>query len=127
MPLVFGLQKKAGCSSKEMGSEVVRDYLIHKNNMCRKIKKDRRTRFYEELKNFLVVNAIFVFIAMRGGNVFSWWWLPAFIWAVNLLTQYQKAFRSGDGFLPEGEHGKVTESPRRQREKEPKWKEKDLV
>lgn len=95
--------------------------------MCRNTKKDPRTRFYEELKSFLIVNAIFVFIAMRGANVFSWWWLPAFIWGVHLLTQYKKTFRPEATFLPEGEQNVVPEPPRRQQKKEPKWREKDLV
>jgi len=95
--------------------------------MCRKSNKDPRSTFFEGLKSFLIVNAIVVFITMRGGQILSWWWLPAFIWGISLLNQYRKAFYSDDPFLPEGKRGFMPDDRRRTPVEKPKWKEKDLV
>lgn len=100
--------------------------------MCRNrnYKKDPQSRFISNVKSFLIVNAIFVFLAFKGSGALAWWWLPAFIWGISLLNQYYELRRNGEEprFLAEPRqedyHLPKQESPK---EKRPRWSEKDLV
>ena len=100
--------------------------------MCRNrnYKKDPQSSFISNVKSFLIVNAIFVFLAFRGSGALAWWWLPAFIWGISLLNQYYELRRIGEEprFLAEprqdDHHWPKQESPK---EKRPRWSEKDLV
>jgi hypothetical protein len=100
--------------------------------MCRNrnYKKDPQSRFISNVKSFLIVNAVFVFLAFKGSGAMTWWWLPAFIWGISLLNQYYELRRNGDEprFLaepPKDDHyWQKKESPKEER---PRWSEKDLV
>jgi len=102
----------------------------NRHHRHRNYKKDPQSRFISNVKSFLIVNAIFVFLAFRGSGAMSWWWLPAFIWGISLLNQYYELRRSGDEprFLSESpQDDRQWPKQEQPKEKKPRWSEKDLV
>ena len=92
-------------------------------------KKDwMRYRFYKHLNVFIIVNAIFLFKSIGGGDIGSWKWVALF-WGLALYNHYRrvKACQGDDWKKANNKYDDEIVDDVPPPPKDSGWKDKDLV
>ena len=70
---------------------------------------DKKIKFYNELKAYVVVNAVLAIINFFVSPFFWWVLFPVFFWGIGILVDFFKAFIFIDNYSEEYRKRKITE------------------